>query len=75
MRVMVADSSHKVQKDKPAANNDEAKKKGTTAFRDRNKAIKKNEELNAHVSYLPTITCYERRTDRDPSPQPPCELG
>jgi HIV Tat-specific factor 1 len=61
MRVKVADQNYKVQKDRPAASQ-EAKKKGTSANRDREKAIKKAEEMNKYVarkmsSHDPTRTC------------------
>jgi HIV Tat-specific factor 1 len=45
MRVKEADQNYKVQKDKPAAS-EQAKKKGTAANRDRQKVIKKAEEMN-----------------------------
>ena len=49
MRVKVADQSYKVQKDRPAAS-EEARKKGTSANRDREKAIKKAEEMNRYAA-------------------------
>ena len=54
MRVKVADQSYKVQKDRPAASQ-EAKKKGTSANRDREKAIKKAEEMNRCVATVPLL--------------------
>jgi len=54
MRVKVADQSYKVQKDRPAAS-EEAKKKGTSANRDREKAIKKAEEMNRCVAIIPLL--------------------
>ena len=45
MRVKEADSSFKSQKDQPLAS-DQAKTKGTGANRDRQKIIKKNQEMN-----------------------------
>lgn len=45
MRVKEADSSYKVQKEPPLAG-DQAKTKGTGANRDRQKIIKKNQEMN-----------------------------
>lgn len=45
MRVKAADQNYKAQKDKPA-NSEEAKRKGTAANRDRQKVIKKAEEMN-----------------------------
>lgn len=44
MRITEADSSYKVQKEQPLATED-AKKKGTNANKDRQKIIKKNEEM------------------------------
>lgn len=44
MRVKEADQNYKVQKDKPLPS--DAKKKGTAANRDRQKAINKAEEMN-----------------------------
>ena len=48
MRVKEADQNYKVQKDKPAAS-EEAKKKGTAANKDRQKVIKKAEEMNRYA--------------------------
>lgn len=45
MGVSVADQSYKAQKDQPLKS-EQAKTKGTGANRDREKAIKKNEEMN-----------------------------
>lgn len=45
MRVNAADQNYKTQKDQPA-NSEQAKKKGTAANRDRQKVIKKAEEMN-----------------------------
>jgi len=45
MRVAAADANYKAQKEYPA-NNDAAKRKGTAANRDRQKVIKKSEEMN-----------------------------
>ena len=56
MRVQEADSSFKSQKDKPLST-DQAKTKGTGANRDRQKIIKKNEEMNRYVSRL--VLCSE----------------
>lgn len=47
MRVIEADQNYKVQKDKPAVS-EQAKKKGTAANRDRQKVIKKSEEMNRY---------------------------
>nr|POE49352.1 splicing factor u2af-associated protein 2 [Quercus suber] len=49
MRVEVADPSRRAQKDK-VYSNDEVKEKGSNAYRDRAKAIRKREELNARIS-------------------------
>ncbi|KAF2771711.1 hypothetical protein EJ03DRAFT_388137 [Teratosphaeria nubilosa] len=49
MRVVPADQSFKSQKDQPLAD-EQAKKKGTTANRDRQKAMKKNEEMNRKLA-------------------------
>jgi HIV Tat-specific factor 1 len=54
MRVKVADQSYKVQKDRPVAS-EEAKKKGTSANRDREKAIKKAEEMNRCAAKYPLL--------------------
>jgi HIV Tat-specific factor 1 len=70
MRVKVADQSYKVQKDRPA---EEAKKKGTSANRDREKAIKKAEEMNRCAtkfsllpeSRAPLLTIVRRLNDWD----------
>ena len=51
MRVTEADASFKSQKDQPLAS-EEAKKKGTGANRDRQKVIKKNQEMSKYVSRL-----------------------
>ena len=48
MRVREADASFKSQKDKPLAS-EQAKQRGTGANRDRNKVIKKNQEMNRYV--------------------------
>ena len=45
MRVKEADSSYKSQKEKPLAS-EQARTKGTGANRDRQKVIKKNQEMN-----------------------------
>lgn len=45
MRVAAADANYKAQKEHPA-NNEAAKRKGTAANRDRQKVIKKSEEMN-----------------------------
>lgn len=45
MRVKEADSSYKSQKEKPLSS-EQAKTKGTGANRDRQKVIKKNQEMN-----------------------------
>ena len=45
MRVSAADTSYKSQKDQPLKT-DEAKKKGTSASRDRQKVLKKTQEMN-----------------------------
>lgn len=56
MRVRVADQNYKVQKDKPAAS-ESAKRKGTAANRDRQKIIKKTEEMNKSVlPLLPVLS-------------------
>ncbi|KAK5741357.1 hypothetical protein LTR17_004064 [Elasticomyces elasticus] len=49
LRVAPADASYKSQKDQPLKS-DEAKKKGTNANHDRQKAIKKVEELNGRLA-------------------------
>nr|OQO15485.1 hypothetical protein B0A51_16245 [Rachicladosporium sp. CCFEE 5018] len=49
MRVNAADQNYKVQKDQPAKS-EEAKKKGTPANRDRQKVIKKAEEMNRRLT-------------------------
>ncbi|EMD01021.1 hypothetical protein BAUCODRAFT_20991 [Baudoinia panamericana UAMH 10762] len=49
MRVHEADASFKSQKEKPLAT-DEAKKKGTTANRDRERVIKKTEAMNSRLA-------------------------
>lgn len=51
MRVKEADPSFKSQKEKPLAT-EQAKTKGTGANRDRQKVIKKNEEMNRCVRPL-----------------------
>ena len=48
MRVKEADASFKSQKDQPLTS-EQAKTKGTGANRDRNKVIKKNQEMNRCV--------------------------
>lgn len=48
MRVREAEASYKSQKELPLAT-DQAKKKGTSANRDRNKVIKKTQEMNKYV--------------------------
>lgn len=76
MRVTVADQSYKQQKDQPLKS-DQAKKKGTGANKDRDKIIKKNQELNRYVAttscqslpHLPhclhMLTCSSRLADWD----------
>ena len=54
MRVKEADQNYKVQKDKPAAS-EQAKKKGTAANRDRQKVIKKAEEMNRYANNISTF--------------------
>lgn len=49
MRVKEADHSHKSQKERPLAS-EQAKTKGTGANRDRQKVIKKNQEMNKYVA-------------------------
>lgn len=49
MRVAAADANYKAQKDYPA-NSEAAKRKGTAANRDRQKVIKKSEELNQRLA-------------------------
>nr|POE54906.1 splicing factor u2af-associated protein 2 [Quercus suber] len=49
MRVQVADPSHRAQKDN-VGSGDEARDKNSDAFRDRAKAKRKREELNARIS-------------------------
>ncbi|KAK1823976.1 hypothetical protein LTR12_001509 [Friedmanniomyces endolithicus] len=49
MRVHAADASFKSQKDQPLKT-DEAKKKGTTANRDRQKVIQKTQEMNNRLA-------------------------
>ncbi|KAK5717757.1 hypothetical protein LTR15_008596 [Elasticomyces elasticus] len=49
LRVTAADASYKSQKDQPLKSN-EAKKKGTNANHDRQKVIKKAEELNGRLA-------------------------
>ena len=51
MRVREADSSFKSQKDQPLSS-EQAKTKGTGANRDRQKVIKKKQEMN---KYVPTF--------------------
>lgn len=48
MRVKAAEASYKYQKEKPVVG-EEAKKKGTTAHRDRQNVIKKTQEMNKYV--------------------------
>ena len=55
MRVIEADQNYKVQKDKPAVS-EQAKKKGTAANRDRQKVIKKSEEMNRYVRPILLLT-------------------
>lgn len=50
MRVSEADQNFKVQKEQPLES-EQAKKKGTGANRDRQKIIKKNEEMNRYVQH------------------------
>ena len=57
MRVKEADANYKVQKDKPL-DSGEAKKKGTAANRDRQKAINKAEEM---TRYNITISHFSAR--------------
>ena len=45
MRVRPADSSYKAQKEQPLSS-EQAKTKGTGANRDRQKVLKKNQEMN-----------------------------
>ena len=47
MRVKEADASYKSQKEKPLST-EQAKTKGTGANRDRQKVIKKNQEMNRY---------------------------
>lgn len=47
MRVREADASFKSQKELP--NKEQAKTKGTNAYRDRQKAIEKKQEMNRYV--------------------------
>lgn len=54
MRVKQADHDYKVQKDNPAAS-EQAKKKGTPANRDRQKVIKKAEEMNRYDCSFPLV--------------------
>lgn len=49
MRVRVADSSYKSQKDQPLQS-DDAKKKGTTMNRDRKKVIEKTQKMNERLA-------------------------
>ena len=49
MRVKAAEASYKSQKDQPLAG-DAAKKKGTTANRDRSKAIQKTQQMNNRLA-------------------------
>jgi hypothetical protein len=72
MRVVAADQNYKVQKDKPAAS-EEAKKKGTAANRDRQKVIKKAEEMNRYARHLSLLS--HQSTPLTPEPQPPSRLG
>ena len=79
MRVTVADSSYKSQKEKPLAS-EQAKTKGTGANRDRSKVIKKNQEMNKYVSSprsrfvrLLTSTC-SRLADWDDDDDNPSAL-
>ena len=51
MRVKDAESSYKRQKEQPSTG-EEAKKKGTTAHRDRQNFIKKAQEMNKYVIIL-----------------------
>ena len=52
MSVTEAEASYKSQKDQPLAT-DQAKKKGTGANRDRQKVIKKAQEMNKYVAIQP----------------------
>lgn len=52
MRVREAEASYKAQKDTPLAKTQEAKKKGTGANRDRQKVIKKTQEMNKYATAL-----------------------
>ena len=64
MRVREAEASYKSQKDQPLKS-DEAKKKGTSANRDRNKVIQKTQEMNKYVSTPPTETvCHQSSRGR-----------
>ena len=58
MRVREADPSAKKQKDKPLQS-DQAKTKGTTANRDRQKVIAKTQQMNKYVAY---ITLLDRKS-------------
>ena len=79
MRVKEADRSHKSQTERPLAT-EQAKTKGTGANRDRQKVIKKNQEMNKCVSQFLCLafelTCKCRRLadwdddDDDPSTLP-----
>lgn len=70
MRVKEADQNYKVQKDKPLAS--EAKKKGTAANRDRQKAINKAEEMNRYVS---SISLFYPMSILTPDCQSPNRVG
>lgn len=56
MRVSEADQSFKAQKEQPLKS-EQAKTKGTGANRDRQKVIKKNEEMNRCEHLLLTAHC------------------
>ena len=69
MRVSEADSSYKNQKDHPLAT-ESAKLRGTGANRDRQKIIKKNQEMNRYALVQATLS-----TSIDLHSQPPRRLG
>jgi hypothetical protein len=62
MSVTEADASYKVQKEQPLAA-EGAKKKGTTANKDRQKIIKKNEEMKRYAMRWHCLICNERGVD------------
>lgn len=63
MRVKEADQNYKVQKDNPAAS-EQAKKKGTAANRDRQKVIKKAEEMNRYLPNFVLFIDYTRTNNK-----------